>query len=176
VVVRARVRDELKRFRQALGAVFSSVEAFEILFPLVVHCDELLRTAAGARAHRWEPLQSEMFEVEDGGEQFFVRLRMLLESEDVHPFAYEVYYFCLSDYFGGRWRGNESRLGEFKRLLRERIRPPHPAPPPERELEAVDIRAAGFPWTYYLAAAAFLGLVLIVLLVASHLLVTSAGA
>lgn len=154
VLVRARIRDELKKYRSTLSTRFSTVEAFEILFPITIHCDELFRTAAGRSAHRWEPLQSELFDIEDGGEQFFARLRGLLEADDVHPFVYEVYYFCLSDNFQGRWRGHDARLGEFRRLLKERIGPRRPPPTVKREMKQLPVQAVRFPWEYYVLAAA----------------------
>lgn len=149
VAVRALIREELKKLRSNLWGELSGTEVYEALFPITIHCDELIRTAAGAQAHRWEPLQSEMFDIEDGGEQFFSRLRALLDSEEPeHLFVYEAYYYCLSDGFGGRWRGNERQLNEYRNLVLDELAPKRPIvqAQPVKELEVEPVRSK---WRYY---------------------------
>ncbi len=153
VAVRADIRGQLKKLRSTIWGELSGTEVYEALFPITIHCDELIRTAAGAQAHRWEPLQSEMFDIEDGGEQFFSRLRALLDSEEPeHLFVYEAYYYCLSDGFGGRWRGDERHLNEYRSMVLEELAPRRPVvtTPQVKELA---VKPVPNKWRYYGLAA-----------------------
>ncbi len=150
VALRSELRKQLLGLRASIADVLTEREVYFTLFPLVVYADELVRGVARAQVTRWEPLQSELYDVTDGGELFFAYLDQLLVKDDTHPVVFEAFYFCLSDGFKGMYAGSPVRLDELKNRLRLRI------PTPEVRVEPIGerppIELAGSPWRYYAAA------------------------
>jgi type IV/VI secretion system ImpK/VasF family protein len=152
VSLRSEIRKQLLGLRAALADVLTEREVYFALFPVVVYADELVRAVARAQVTRWEPLQSELYDVTDGGELFFTYLDQLLVKADTHPVVFEAFYFCLSDGFKGMYAGSPQRLDDIRERLALRI------PKPTIELapigERPPIELAGSPWRYYAAAGA----------------------
>ena len=166
--VRMQIRERLTWLRSELDDDLSAREAFQVLFPLVIHVDELTAVALGARASDWRKLQLEFFEIDDGGELFFLRADELLGQDDVHPLVFEVYYFCLSDGFVGRYGASPSKLDDYKSRLASRI--PTRAPPVLMERsEANEVRLVEFPRRLYMFSAAAVLTVFLLLHVLSSL-------
>ena len=150
--LRIQIRERLTWLRAQLGEDLSAREAFHILFPLVIHIDELTAVALGPRASDWRSLQMEFFDIDDGGEHFFQKADELLGKDDTHPLVFEVYYFCLDDGFVGRFGASPSKLDDYKARLAARI--PTQLPPVLMDHEEVnEVRLVEFPRRYYLISA-----------------------
>ncbi len=153
VALRIQVRERLTWLRSKLGDDLSTRDAYQVLFPLVVHIDELTAVALGPRACDWRQLQGEFFDIDDGGELFFQKIDELLVQDDTHPLAFEVYYYCLGDGFVGRFGASPSKLGDYTARLEAQI--PNGMPPVAmNQSEVNEVRLVEFPYRYYLISAA----------------------
>ncbi|WP_129348369.1 DotU family type IV/VI secretion system protein [Sorangium cellulosum] len=151
VRLRARVRQRLVWLKGQLSSTLPEHDVHYVLFPIVVHFDELVRLVSRGATTRWEPLQSELYNVDNGGELFYTRLEERLVQEETPPIVFEAFYFCLSDGFQGMHQGDARKIAEYKARIELRI--------PKKPVEDVDDDAAGppvelvrFPWLYYAAA------------------------
>ncbi len=153
VELRAHLRKHLTSLKSKLADVLPDHEVYYTLFPIVVYCDELMNGITKGKLARWEPLQSELYDVDNGGELFYSILEERLRQAETHPIVFEVFYFCLIDGFVGMYQGDPKKIEEYKARLRERI--------PCKPLSVSDGAARGggqidlveFPWHYYVAAA-----------------------
>ncbi len=152
VEVRKIVREHLRDLKSSLSSVYRPHITYEILYPITVHTDEMLLSAAGSMASQWELLQSELFDMDFGGDEFYERLEARLSDDETHSFVLEAYYFCMSDHFGGRYRGNEARRQDYMDLLRARIEVASPPLLQEEELELTPIMARKSPVLNYIVA------------------------
>lgn len=167
------VRSQLRKSLSALKARFAEAlgdhDVYYALFPLVVYVDELVQAATRGGTARWEPLQSELYEVDNGGELFYSILDERLRQQETHPVVLEVYYFCLADGFVGMYQGDARKIEEYMARLTQRI--------PQREITGSGAAAehgvelVAFPWKYY---AISLGAVLASYLILTWLGVTAA--
>ncbi len=155
VELRSAIRGKLDVLRAALSARLTERETYLVLFPIVIRFDELVQNRLlGGGSVAWPPLQKELFGIDNGGEQFYETLDDLLRKADTLPFIYEVYYFCLSDGFKGKYIDNLAKIDEYKRKLADKI----PLPPVERRgareegPNLVPLRER-FPFEYWAAAA-----------------------
>ena len=155
VQVRQKVRERLRDLKSALGQSFRPHVTYEILYPITVHTDELLLSVAGSRAHQWELLQSELFDMDYGGDEFFERLDARLSDDDTRSFVFEAYYYCLSDGFGGRYRGNVARRNEYKQLLAARVDVIKADARQKADVNFAPIEPQKSPWAAYVLAGAF---------------------
>jgi type IV/VI secretion system ImpK/VasF family protein len=123
--------------------------------------DERERVALGALAETWRlpRLQSELLEIDDGGDRFFTQLQELLARADVHELVFEVHLLCLRAGFVGRYRDRRHELDKITGWLTHRLvqhRPRRPAtlvpeaPPTQRRR----VGFIQFPLRYYLGVAA----------------------
>lgn len=149
-----KMRDGMRRLldslRKEMSRALSEHEVYSVLIPIVIYCDELANTVTRGSVQRWEPLQSEKFNIENGGELFYWSIEERLRQQETHPLVFEVFYFCLNDGFVGMHQGDPRKVEEYKDRLRKRI----PAQPtgggPRKERVAPQI--VKFPWKYYAAA------------------------
>ena len=168
VALRSNLRKRLVWLRGKLAEVLAEHEVYYVLFPFVVYCDELVSTAAtrGA-ASRWESMQSELYEIDNGGELFYQILEERLKQSETHPLVFEIFYFCLLDGFTGTHQPGSNKIQEYKALLLARIpRPEIPCIDARREQKRPDLIA--LPWQYYAVASA-------IVLIAYGLLSWTAG-
>lgn len=129
-------------------------EVHYVLFPIVVHFDELARLVSRGATAKWEPLQSELYDVSNGGELFYVRLEERLQQKETPSIVFEVFYFCLSNGFLGKLADDPKRIDEYKsrldfRLQKKPIEKIAEEAPDEARVDVVE-----FPFSYYGAAAA----------------------
>jgi type IV/VI secretion system ImpK/VasF family protein len=152
VRMREGLRKLLDTLRKDLARTLSEHEVYSILVPIVVYADELARVVTRGSVQTWEPLQSETFNIENGGELFYWAIDERLRHQDTHPLVFEVFYFCLNDGFVGMHQGDPRKIEEYKDRLRKRIptRPTGSAPRKDK----VAPKLIRFPWQYYGAAAA----------------------
>ncbi len=162
VGLRDQIRKRLKRLENKFAEVLSDYDRYYALFPVVVYIDELVQLGTRGEASRWEPLQGELFDEENGGETFFSILDDKLRQTETHPVVLEVFYFCLSDGFTGMFLGDPKKLEEYRVRLAERI-PLKPTEPGRAE-GPKSVELVSFPWAFYAVTA--------LLIVGTHLLLT----
>jgi type IV/VI secretion system ImpK/VasF family protein len=164
VEVRIAIRAKLDVLKAALAAHLTERETYLVLFPIVVRFDEMVqnRFLTGTQGN-WPPLQKELFQIDNGGEVFYDTLDDLLRKADTLPFVYEVYYFCLSDGFKGKYIDNLTKINEYKTKLIDKIPKPVVERRPERAEQGAVIAPDRVPLKYYAAAAGLLVAAYIVL-------------
>jgi type IV/VI secretion system ImpK/VasF family protein len=152
VVLRDQVRSLFQDLRATLAETLSEFDTFSALLPLVVYCDELVATATSGASLRWETLQGEFFETEDGGEKFYSVLDARLHQDETHPLVLQSFYYCLSAGFCGMYPAGSSLRDEIQSRLAQRIALPEIKYPAKARQVAV-AEVARFPWLYYGVAA-----------------------
>jgi type IV/VI secretion system ImpK/VasF family protein len=138
---------------------------------IVAFTDERERVALGPLAEAWRLplLQTELFEIDDGGDRFFAQLEQLLGRADVHALIFEIHLYCLRAGFVGRYRERRHDLERLQARVVARVRGAEPrraalvVPTPPAPPRAPRIGFIGFPLRYYLGAlgaavALFIGL------------------
>ena len=160
IKVRAGIRTKLDILKTRLSEDLNERETYLILFPIVIYFDEMVQTSiVQAKAIDWPLLQKELFDITNGGEMFYEVLDDILRKSATLPFIYEVFYFCLSDGFQGKYRDNSIKIKEYQDHLRKKI----PLPKLEGRETAVKaprfVGLSRFPVSYYALAAIFLAMV-----------------
>jgi type IV/VI secretion system ImpK/VasF family protein len=127
---------------------------------IVSFIDERERVALGSLADAWRlPLvQSQLLQIDDGGDRCFVQLQDLLARVDVHELVFEVHLLCLRAGFVGRYRDRRHELDKIIGWLVERLRsyrPRHALPvvPDAPPVPRRRIGFLGFPVRYYVTVA-----------------------
>jgi len=122
VELRGKLRAQLEDLRKAVTQQYSERDAYQVLFPVTAHCDELVKKLIlDVRHLEWPPLQQELYQVDDAGDLFFELLDNALAKPETLLLVYEVYYFCLSDGFCGRYGINPEKLADYLQILRKHI-------------------------------------------------------
>lgn len=152
VALRAGIRERLQWLKSELSAVLSEHELHYVLLPLVIYIDELVTSITRGEASRWEPLQSELYDIENGGELFYALMDDHLKKSDTHPFVFQIFYFCLSDGFVGMAERDPRKIEQAKAILAARIPLVAPAKGPE-QVRDQPIELVKFPVRYYVWAA-----------------------
>lgn len=97
-------------------------DAYLVLFALVAHCDEIAQIhVQQARQQGWEPIQFQLFKLDNAGDLFFEHIDAFLYRNDIPPIVFEVYFFCLNDGFQGKYAAISDKLEEYRDNLRSRI-------------------------------------------------------
>lgn len=154
VELRALARKRLQWLRAELTDALSEHEVHYVLLPLVIYTDELMTSITRGQNARWEPLQSELYEIDNGGELFFTILDDHLRKSETHPLIFQVFYFCLSDGFMGMCESDPRKLDEYKKRVAERIPLAPIEPGPEQSATSRSVELVPFPWQVYVWAAA----------------------
>jgi type IV/VI secretion system ImpK/VasF family protein len=152
VKMREGLRKLLDTLRKELARTLSEHEVYSVLVPIVVYADEIARVVTRGSVQIWEPLQSETFNIENGGELFYWQIDERLRHQATHPLVFEVFYFCLNDGFVGMYQGDPRKVDEYKDQLKRRITT-KPIPTAPRK-ERVAPKIVKLPWQYYAGAAA----------------------
>ena len=121
VELRAGIRERLLWLKGEFASVLTEHELHYVLLPIVIYVDELVTSITRGRASRWEPLQSELYDMGNGGELFYVLLEDHLRKSDTHPFVFQIFYFCLSDGFAGMAERDPRKIEQCKAILATRI-------------------------------------------------------
>jgi hypothetical protein len=154
VALRSSIRERLFWLKGELAAVLTEHELHYVLLPIIIYIDELVTSITRGEASKWEPLQSELYDVANGGELFYGLMEDHLRKSDTHPFIFQVFYFCLSDGFVGAAERDPRKIEQAKLVLAARIPlAPTAAGWPEQAKEQ-PIELVKFPWRYYAWAAA----------------------
>jgi type IV/VI secretion system ImpK/VasF family protein len=150
VKLREGVRRTLVSLKKEISQTLTDHEVYYVLIPIVIYCDELVLSVTKGAVTRWEPLQSELFNIENGGELFYWSMEERFRQVETHPLVFEVFYFCLNDGFLGMHQADLRKIEEYKERLRKRI-PVQPAAVGPRKDRAAP-KLVKFPWRYYAAA------------------------
>jgi type VI secretion system protein ImpK len=123
--LRQRIIDVLDRMVGAARAAHvPEAEIAEARYALVAFIDEQILKSAWPGRVEWmnQPLQLVLYREVTAGENFFGRMRALL-NHGGQEFALEIYYLCLALGFRGAYgiSGNAAGLASFTEAARERI-------------------------------------------------------
>ncbi len=152
IQARADIRRELGLLKSVLFEDLKERDVYLILFPIVAHFDEIIQTKYLTKMNSgWPLLQKELFQVENGGEMFFEILDDIMKKPGTLSFIFEVYYFCLSYGFRGKYDQDPVRIKHYLKELKERIAPQEPPHlPVVKEEDEEHIKLVESPVWYYL--------------------------
>ena len=105
-VLRERTRRLLRQAeRDAQDAGYDRDDTREATFAVVAFIDETIQGSSWSDREQWlaQPLQLEMYDRNDAGEEFFSRLDALRGAVSEQADVLEVYYLCLALGFRGRY-------------------------------------------------------------------------
>lgn len=124
LLVRLRT-DLLARFEQLedrLSKDLSESEVGQMIFPLVLLCDEMVMVRLPKEQHTlWHLLQTELFRINYGGDVFYEFTDEQLEKSDTEIAVFETLYYCLQSGFVGRFGFDAGKVQRYRNLLSERI-------------------------------------------------------
>jgi type VI secretion system protein ImpK len=106
-VLRGRIKRKLEAARrEAEHHGVPPEDAREADFALVAFLDETLLSSDWSQKDQWlaRPLQLELFNRYDAGEEFFHRLDGLRANPGLHAEVLEVYYLCMALGFKGKYQ------------------------------------------------------------------------
>lgn len=116
------LRNKLDALRDNLSREFTENETYLIMFPLVLLCDEMVMCRlAKEQQTSWSLLQSELFQINYGGDVFYDFVDERLEKPDTPPMVYEVLYFCLAAGFVGKFGESSGKVQRYRSLLAEQL-------------------------------------------------------
>lgn len=108
--LRARVKDLLSRLDSKARSAGIEFEQLELAkFALVVFLDEAITGIDFADKDSWlaSPLQMELYNRYDAGEEFFKRLQQVRQRPQANLQALEIYYLCLVAGFKGKYHHSD---------------------------------------------------------------------
>lgn len=128
-VLRSKIKGLLdKTRREAVRTGHAPEDVREAEFALVAFLDETLLSSDWSQKDRWlaKPLQLELFNRYDAGEEFFHRLDGLRANPGLHAEVLEVYYLCMALGFKGKFQlhGQEQLRGLIEETQAEVARQP----------------------------------------------------
>lgn len=164
VRLRQDTRKELLDLRSDLSQHFSERECYLALFPIVVCIDELVQTRfANVDQSSWPLLQREFFKVDQGGELFYTTIDEGLERDIYPSLIYEIFYFCLSAGFRGKYSGDERTVARYLDTLAARLPTEVAEATRIEESPPGRIKPTASHWWFYVGAVVVLLLVYVLL-------------
>ena len=121
-MLRERLTDLLREAeRAAQGQGISAAESRSASFALVSFIDETILSSNWQHKESWltKPLQKDLYDRTDAGEEFFSRVEEMLDHPQRDAEVLEVYYLCMTLGFKGKYQLHSQ---EQLRTLIERIR------------------------------------------------------
>lgn len=116
------LRTKLDALRDNLNRELVENETYLVMFPLVLLCDEMVMSRlAKEQQTRWSLLQSELFEINYGGDVFYDFVDERLDKPDTPGMVYEVLYFCLAAGFVGKFGESSGKVQRYRTLLSEQV-------------------------------------------------------
>ncbi len=116
------LRSKLESLREHLNQELTENETYLVMFPLVLLCDEMVMSRlAKEQQTRWSLLQSELFQINYGGDVFYDFVDERLDKHDTPPMVFEVLYFCLAAGFVGKFGESSGKVQRYRTLLSEQI-------------------------------------------------------
>jgi type IV/VI secretion system ImpK/VasF family protein len=170
VQMRDGMRRHLQDLKKELMKTLVEHDVHYVLMPITIYCDELARAVTRGAVDRWEPLQSELYNMQNGGERFYDLIEDRFKQEGTPPIVFEVFYFCLNDGFVGKFQGDPAKIQDYKDRLNINSRIPKMEKVSGGRKEAKAPLIVGFPWKYYaIAAGVIIGVYLLLNWVATNL-------
>ena len=112
----------LNGFRHKLEAKLQQGQVRDILLPVALALDEwLLKKYFQDRPHDWPLLQTKLFQLEHGGEQFYQLLDQQLTRSEVTRFVLEIYYFFLKNGFCGMYFNAPDMRNRYLKALENKL-------------------------------------------------------
>ncbi len=131
VRLRTELRNRLDALKDSLSRELSENEVYLAMFPLVLLCDEMVMSSLPKQQQTlWFLLQSELFQINYGGDVFYEFVDERLAKPDTPVLVFEVLFYCLSAGFVGKFGADSGKVQRYKGLLSERI---PGALPPQRK-------------------------------------------
>ncbi|HNN95307.1 MAG TPA: DotU family type IV/VI secretion system protein [Pseudomonadota bacterium] len=116
------LRSKLEVLRENLNRELTENETYLVMFPLVLLCDEMVMIRlAKEQQTSWSLLQSELFQINYGGDVFYDFVDERLDKQDTPPMVFEVLYFCLAAGFVGKFGESSGKVQRYRTLLSEQI-------------------------------------------------------
>lgn len=129
--LRTELRNRLDALKDSLSRELSDNEVYLATFPLVLLCDEMVMSSLPKQQQTlWFLLQSELFQINYGGDVFYEFVDERLAKPDTPVLVFEVLLYCLSAGFVGKFGADGGKVQRYKGLLSERI---PGALPPQRK-------------------------------------------
>lgn len=111
--------------RAAQGQGISAAEARSASFALVSFIDETILSSNWRHRDAWltDPLQKELYDRTDAGEEFFSRVDEMLAHPQRDAEVLEVYYLCMTLGFKGKYQlHSQGQLRALIETIREHLR------------------------------------------------------
>lgn len=118
--LRSRIHELLKKVeRDAKVAGIDYEDIHYAIFALVAFIDETIIASGWSQKETWlaKPLQLELFNRFDAGEEFFVRLEKLRQRAQYNKSVLELYYLCMTLGFKGKYQLQERE--ELRQIIEE---------------------------------------------------------
>jgi type IV/VI secretion system ImpK/VasF family protein len=156
---REAIRMVLKQLYDAVQTLLGDRNAYYVLFAMTAYCDEIAHSYLQQQhSHGWEPLQIELFNINDAGTLFYRYVELFRGRNDIPSLIFEIYYYCLKSGFKGSYITNPAARKAYLDELEAHIsyeKMPHTKPSDD---SATNIKRRIPVWLYYFS------LVLLILL------------
>jgi type VI secretion system protein ImpK len=140
----AELRLKLDALRDNLNQELTENETYLVMFPLVLLCDEMVMTRlAKEQQTSWSLLQSELFQINYGGDVFYDFVDERLDKPDTPPMVFEVLYFCLAAGFVGKFGESSGKVQRCRSLLAEQIASSSVAPSERKRKRRMNRKVRG---------------------------------
>lgn len=171
VRIRAETRNQLDFLRATLEEQYSERDCYLILFPVVAQIDELIQVNfLRTMQLSWPLLQKELFQIDNAGEVFYEILDDIMIKPQTPMFIFEVFYFCLSYGFRGRYEKKPVKIAEYLKKLQARLELEEIFTAPVPVEEKGRLKYFGLPYWNYLISAGVIVIVYYLFLVLGNYL------
>jgi type VI secretion system protein ImpK len=120
--LRGELRTKLDTLKDNLLKELTENEVYLVMFPMVLLCDEMvMKRLPKQQQTLWFLLQSELFQINYGGDVFYEFVDERLAKPDTPSIVFEVLFYCLSSGFVGKFGVEAGKVQRYKGLLSERI-------------------------------------------------------
>jgi len=147
---REAIRTVLKHLYDAVQTLLGDRNAYYVLFALTAYCDEIAHSyLQQQKSPGWEPLQIELFNINDAGTLFYRYVELFRGRNDIPSLIFEIYYYCLKSGFKGSYITNPAARKAYLDELEAHIsyeKMPHTRPGDDC---ATDIKRRVPVWLYY---------------------------
>jgi len=101
------IRTVLKQLYDSVQTLLGDRNAYYALFALTAYCDEIAHSYLQQQhSPGWEPLQIELFNINDAGTLFYRYVELFRGRNDIPSLIFEIYYYCLKSGFKGSYITN----------------------------------------------------------------------
>lgn len=144
------IRTVLKQLYDAVQTLLGDRNAYYALFALTAYCDEIAHSYLQQQhSPGWEPLQIELFNINDAGTLFYRYVELFRGRNDIPSLIFEIYYYCLKSGFKGSYITNPAARKAYLDELEAHIS--YEKMPHTRHIDdgAINIKRRIPVWLYY---------------------------